>query len=65
MLPQAIKTSPARRHLSIDEYYEIDNFARENGISPSQVRVLIKRNGGDRMALAQAAKELREGKLKG
>jgi hypothetical protein len=54
------KDFPDRSRLSIDDYYEIDNFARENGISPSKVRWLMKRNGGDRMILIQAAKELRE-----
>ncbi|TKB76422.1 MAG: DUF3606 domain-containing protein, partial [Mesorhizobium sp.] len=44
------------------EYYEVEYFARENGVSPSQVSKLIKRTGGDRMILSQAVKALRERK---
>ncbi|PAP99941.1 DUF3606 domain-containing protein [Mesorhizobium mediterraneum] len=51
-----------QNRLSIDEYYEIEHFARENGISPSQVSKLIKKNGNDRSALTKAARALREGK---
>ncbi|RWO02466.1 DUF3606 domain-containing protein [Mesorhizobium sp.] len=51
-----------QNRLSIDEYYEIERFARENGISPSQVSKLIKKNGNDRSALTKAARVLRERK---
>lgn len=48
--------------LSVDEYYEVEHFARENGVSPSQVSKLIKKNGNDRMTLTQAVRELRDRK---
>ncbi|TIT02150.1 MAG: DUF3606 domain-containing protein [Mesorhizobium sp.] len=48
-----------RKRLSVDEYYEVEHFARENGVSPSQVSRLIKKNGNDRMTLTQAVRELR------
>ncbi|WP_352686704.1 DUF3606 domain-containing protein [Mesorhizobium sp. M0208] len=51
-----------RKRVSVDEYYEVEYFARENGVSPSQVSKLIKRTGGDRMILSQAVKALRERK---
>ncbi|UVC17622.1 DUF3606 domain-containing protein [Mesorhizobium onobrychidis] len=51
-----------QNRLSVDEYYEIEHFARENGISPSQVSKLIKKNGNDRSALTKAARALREGR---
>jgi AraC-like DNA-binding protein len=51
-----------RRRLSVDEYYEVEHFARENGVSPSQVSRLIKKNGNDRMTLTQAVRELRDQK---
>ena len=46
--------------VSADEDYEVADFARQNGISPQQVRNLIGRVGDSRAALTQAAKELRE-----
>ncbi|TIS63869.1 DUF3606 domain-containing protein [Mesorhizobium sp.] len=51
-----------QNRLSIDEYYEIEHFARENGISPSQVSKLIKKNGNERSALTKAVRALRERK---
>ncbi|RWQ35318.1 MAG: DUF3606 domain-containing protein [Mesorhizobium sp.] len=51
-----------RRCLSVDEYYEVEHFARENGVSPSQVSRLIKKNGNDRMTLTQAVRALRDQK---
>ncbi|MER8481201.1 DUF3606 domain-containing protein [Mesorhizobium sp. M1322] len=51
-----------QNRLSVDEYYEVEYFARENGISPSQVSRLIKKNGNDRSALTKAERALREGK---
>ncbi|MER9065600.1 DUF3606 domain-containing protein [Mesorhizobium sp. M0902] len=51
-----------RNRVSADEYYEVEHFARQNGVSPSQVSKLIKRTGGDRMILSQAVKALRERK---
>jgi hypothetical protein len=49
----------SKNRLSVDEYYEVEHFARENGISPSQVSRLIKKNGNDRSALTKAARALR------
>jgi hypothetical protein len=51
-----------RKRLSVDEYYEVEHFARENGVSPSQVSKLIKKNGNDRMTLTQAVRALRDRK---
>ncbi|RWO52372.1 DUF3606 domain-containing protein [Mesorhizobium sp.] len=48
-----------QNRLSVDEYYEVEHFARENGISPSQVSRLIKKIGNDREALTKAAMALR------
>ncbi|MER8386510.1 DUF3606 domain-containing protein [Mesorhizobium sp. M0166] len=46
--------------LSIDAFYEVERFARENRISPSQVSKLIKKKGNDRLTLTKAVKELRD-----
>ncbi|RWK43037.1 DUF3606 domain-containing protein [Mesorhizobium sp.] len=51
-----------RDRLSVDEYYEVEHFAREHGVSPSQVSRLIKKNGNDRMTLTQAVRALRDRK---
>lgn len=49
-----------RGRLSIDAFYEVERFARENRISPSQVSKLIKKKGNDRLTLTKAVKELRD-----
>ncbi|RWQ12490.1 MAG: DUF3606 domain-containing protein [Mesorhizobium sp.] len=51
-----------RNRVSADEDYEVDYFARENGVTIEQVRELIKANGNDREALIEAARVLRERK---
>ncbi|WP_353843404.1 DUF3606 domain-containing protein, partial [Mesorhizobium sp.] len=51
-----------RNRVSADEDYEVDYFARENGVTIEQVRELIKANGNDREALTEAARVLRERK---
>lgn len=51
-----------RKRLSVDEYHEVEHFARENGVSPSQVSKLIKKNGNDRMTLTEAVRALRDRK---
>ncbi|WP_367118920.1 DUF3606 domain-containing protein, partial [Mesorhizobium sp.] len=43
-----------RNRVSADEDYEVDYFARENGVTIEQVRELIKANGNDREALIEA-----------
>lgn len=48
-----------RNRVSADEDYEVEYFATENGITPEQVRELIKATGNDRAALTAAAKQLR------
>ncbi|MER9432369.1 DUF3606 domain-containing protein [Mesorhizobium sp. M0408] len=45
---------------SIDAFYELERFARENCISPSQVSKLIKKIGNDRLTLTKAVKKLRD-----
>ncbi|RWM69204.1 MULTISPECIES: DUF3606 domain-containing protein [Mesorhizobium] len=45
--------------VAVDEDYEVEHFARENGITPEQVRELIKATGNDRDALTAAAKQLK------
>ncbi|MER8369947.1 DUF3606 domain-containing protein [Mesorhizobium sp. M1348] len=49
-----------RGRLSVDAFYEVERFARENRISPSQVSKLIKKIGNDRQNLAKAVKKLRD-----
>ncbi|WP_287319689.1 DUF3606 domain-containing protein [Mesorhizobium sp.] len=51
-----------RDRLLVDQYYEVEHFAREKGVSPSQVSRLIKKNGNDRMTLTQAVRALRDRK---
>ncbi|RWI27811.1 MAG: DUF3606 domain-containing protein [Mesorhizobium sp.] len=51
-----------RDRLLVDEYDEVEHFARDNGVSPSQVRKLIKKNGNDRKTLIQAVRALRDRK---
>ncbi|TIL39984.1 DUF3606 domain-containing protein [Mesorhizobium sp.] len=48
-----------RNRVSADEDYEVEHFARENGITPKQVRELIKATGNDRAALTASAKQLK------
>ncbi|MES0097562.1 hypothetical protein [Mesorhizobium sp. M0019] len=45
-----------RGRLSVDALYEVGHFARENGVLPSQVSKLIKKNGNDRLTLTKAVK---------
>ncbi|RWM87835.1 MAG: DUF3606 domain-containing protein [Mesorhizobium sp.] len=42
-----------RNRISADEDYEVEHFARENGITPEQA------TGNDRGALTAAAKQLK------
>jgi hypothetical protein len=49
-----------RGRVSANEYYEVEYFARQNGISPAQVCKLIKKVGNSRAALTEAAKKLQE-----
>ncbi|RWB02242.1 DUF3606 domain-containing protein [Mesorhizobium sp.] len=51
-----------RNRVSADEDYELEYFARENGVTIEQVRELIEANGNDREALIEAARVLRERK---
>jgi ABC-type microcin C transport system permease subunit YejB len=39
--------------------YEVEDFARKTGLSPDQVRALIKRHGNDRATLEREAARLR------
>ncbi|MER9427403.1 hypothetical protein [Mesorhizobium sp. M0408] len=48
-----------RGRLSVDALYEVEHFARENGVLPSQVSKLIKKNGKDRLTLTKAVKSAR------
>ncbi|TIX46554.1 MAG: DUF3606 domain-containing protein [Mesorhizobium sp.] len=48
-----------RNRVSADEDYEIEHFAAQNGLTPDQVRQLIKTYGNDRARLTEAAKSLR------
>ncbi|MER8873369.1 DUF3606 domain-containing protein [Mesorhizobium sp. M0814] len=48
-----------RNRVSLDEDYEIQYFAEQNGLTPDQVRQLIKTYGNDRARLTEAAKSLR------
>ncbi|TIN34903.1 MAG: DUF3606 domain-containing protein [Mesorhizobium sp.] len=48
-----------RNRVSADEDYEVEHFARENGITPKQVRELIKATANDRAALTASAKQLK------
>lgn len=60
----SVRRAPSRdrNRVSRDEDYEVEYFARENGVTIEQVRELIKANGSDREALIEAARVLREGK---
>ena len=48
-----------RDRVSGREEYEIRHFAEQNGITPDQVRELIRKHGNDRAKLTEAAKALR------
>jgi hypothetical protein len=48
-----------RDRVSGSEEYEIRYFAEQNGITPDQVRELIRKHGNDRAKLTEAAKALR------
>ncbi|RUU14397.1 DUF3606 domain-containing protein [Mesorhizobium sp. M6A.T.Ca.TU.002.02.2.1] len=48
-----------RNRVSADENYEVEYFALEMGITPDQVRDLIRTIGNDRAALTEAAKALK------
>lgn len=45
--------------VSVSEDYEVEYFAKQNGITPAQVRELIQKVGNDRATLTAAAKALR------
>ncbi|RUU98595.1 DUF3606 domain-containing protein [Mesorhizobium sp. M6A.T.Cr.TU.017.01.1.1] len=48
-----------RNRVSADENYEVEYFALEMGITPDQVRDLIRTIGNNRAALTQAASALK------
>ena len=48
-----------RDRVSADEDYEIRYFAKEAGITPEQVRDLIRQHGNQRATLLEKAKALR------
>ncbi|SIT58669.1 conserved hypothetical protein [Mesorhizobium prunaredense] len=48
-----------RNRVSADENYEVEYFALEMGITPDQVRDLIRTIGNDRAALTEAARALK------
>ncbi|WP_376705521.1 DUF3606 domain-containing protein [Mesorhizobium sp. ISC25] len=48
-----------RNRISADEDYEVEYFAEQKGLTPDQVRQLIKTYGNDRGRLTEAAKSLR------
>ncbi|TIM03934.1 MAG: DUF3606 domain-containing protein [Mesorhizobium sp.] len=48
-----------RNRVSADELYEVEYFALEMGITPDQVRDLIRTIGNDRAALTEAARALK------
>ena len=50
---------PDRSRVSGSEDYEVEYFARENGITPDQARELIKRHGNDRETLTREAEKLK------
>ncbi|TIT69113.1 MAG: DUF3606 domain-containing protein [Mesorhizobium sp.] len=47
-----------RDRISSSEDYEVDYFAQKTGITPQQVRELIKKHGNDRGTLEREAKKL-------
>lgn len=48
-----------RSRVAGDEDYEVEYFAKENGISPDQARELIRRHGNDRASLEREARKLK------
>lgn len=48
-----------RDRVASDEDYEVEYFAKQHGITPDQVRELIKKHGNSRKTLEAAAKALR------
>jgi len=48
-----------RSRVSGSEDYEVEYFARENGITPAQARELIARHGNDRETLTAAARRMK------
>lgn len=47
-----------RTRVAGDEDYEVQYFAETNGITPDQVRELIRAHGNDRATLEREAKRL-------
>ncbi|MET3520240.1 DUF3606 domain-containing protein [Mesorhizobium sp. USDA-HM6] len=45
--------------VSADEEYEVRYFAKQNRITPDEVRALIREHGNDRKRLAREARKLR------
>ena len=50
-----------RSRVSGSEEYEVDYFAKKHGLSPDQVRALIKAHGNDRATLEVEARKLKAG----
>ncbi len=50
---------PDRSRVSGSEDYEVQYFAKENGITAEQTRALIKAHGNDRETLTREAKKLK------
>jgi hypothetical protein len=48
-----------RDRVSGSEDYEVQYFARKNGITPEQTRELIRRFGNDRATLTREAQKLK------
>lgn len=48
-----------RNQVSADEDYEVEYFAKQEGITPQQVRELIAKHGNNREKLERAAKTLK------
>jgi hypothetical protein len=51
--------SADRARVAGEEDYEINAFARRHGMSPEEVRDMVKRIGNDRDALEREAAKLR------
>ena len=48
-----------RSRVAADEDYEVEYFAKENGITKAQALELIKEHGNDRATLTAAAAKLK------
>jgi hypothetical protein len=48
-----------RDRVSAEDDYEVEYFAQKNGITPQQVRELIRKHGNSRAALEIAAEAVR------